>query len=124
LKSSIITYSKSKNLNYSILIGDALLEFFDDILCLPASIPSPTIKNSRFCALKQEVKQIIWFEQMTKQQHHHLHHSSIRSSRRRSIMETVKPTVPFFLSRNCSVKTHARFFAILAGWMRVDDSSS
>jgi hypothetical protein len=71
LKSSIITYSKSKNLNCSILIGDALLELFDDILCLPASIPSPTIKNSRFCAQKQEVKQINWFQQMTKQQHHH-----------------------------------------------------
>jgi hypothetical protein len=60
LKSSIITYSKSKNLNCSILIGDALLELFDDILCLPASIPSPTIKNSRFCVQKQEVKQINW----------------------------------------------------------------
>jgi hypothetical protein len=61
---------------------------------------------------------------MNEQQHHHLHRSSIRSSRRRSIMETVKPTVPFFLLRNCSVKTHARVFAILAGWMGVDDSSS
>jgi hypothetical protein len=95
---------------------------FDDILCLPAFIPLSTIKNSRFCAVKQEVKQINWFEQKTK--HHHFHHSSIRSSRRRSIMETVKPTVPFFLSRNCSVKTHARCFAIMAGWMGVDDSPS